>query len=642
MRPPTTLLTRLSAVLLILLGLCLSSIAKAADSLAGYVGVGTWLTQAEFRDLKISRGGQLVFESDFSKGLAGLQVGKGQWTVVDGALRQNDTGLTETRVLFGSPEWDDYTLTVRARKLSGKEGFLLHFAVPNAEFSERSWWNVGGWDNKAHALQRTDMRETRLPGSIETGRWYELKLEVQKNKVSAYLDNRLVQTLSRKSDAEAQRTFPRALIPDMLADPSIVEHDGVFYCFATTDGMGRGLATSGLPVVWKSRDFLNWSFEGSIMPASFDAKYWAPSIPVLRNDRWYLFPTLDNNITAVVSKSLEGPFLTLDGKEVRTGSGWKPMDLRTGHPIDAEIIRAEEDGRDYMLLSRRRLALMKPDLSGIEGEPFEIKTKRGGYSEGPALFRRNGIYYYLYTLGGSESYRYAYMMSRGSLRGPWEAPEQDIIASSDRELGIHGPGHGCFLNLAGTSRWFFIYLEYGRSSTNRQIVAAPMYFNPDGTIRPIKLAFNGVGALRRDPDYERPNLALGATSTASSTAAQVRIPPTDEPDLNRIEVFDTKNAHDASNGSRWMARADGGQAWFQLDLGREVAVNRTELYFVQPTLGHAYQLEASLDGKTWRPCGGHEDVQIRSPHKDSAVGTARHLRVTILKGTPGLWEFRVY
>ena len=60
--------------------------------------------------------------------------------------------------------------------------------------------------------------------------------------------------------------FGQALIPDMLADPSIVDINGTFYCYATTDGWGQGLATSGTPVVWTSKDFLNWSFQGSSFP----------------------------------------------------------------------------------------------------------------------------------------------------------------------------------------------------------------------------------------------------------------------------------------------------------------------------------------------------------------------------------------
>ncbi len=169
-----------------------------------------------------------------------------------------------------------------------------------------------------------------------------------------------------------------------------------------------------------------------------------------------------------------------------------------------------------------------------------------------------------------------------------------------------------------------------------------MHFNADGSIQPIQLSSKGVGALREDPAYAKPNLALGAQATASSTQTDTRIPPSADPTLNRIETFSPANALDDSNGSRWMAGANDAQPWYQLDLGKTRRVARTELYFVKPTVGHAYRLESSVDGKKWKVIGGHDDIQIRSPHIDEKIGRARYLRVTILKGTPGLWEFRAY
>ena len=611
----------------------------AEDGIPGLAGVGTWATRAEFKDIKVVKNGQTLFESDFSKGLDGWKTWHGRWEIVDGALRQ--TSLDEdARAVIGDPNWSDYTLTFKARKLGGAEGFLALFGLPAVD-AEKSFWNIGGWGNTAHAIQSPGVPEDRKRGQIATTRWYEVKVELAGNTIRTYLDGTLIQTASRPSDKDAQRDFPHALVPDMLADPNIVEIDGTFYCYATTDGMGQGLSTSGLPVVWKSKDFVNWSFNGSIFPSGFDAKYWAPSAPVKKDGRYYLFPTLDNQITGVVSSSPEGPFLTLDGREVRKGSGWQPFPLGTGHPIDAEIFR-DDDGQAYMLLSRRRIAKLKPDLSGLDGPVTEIRTKRSGYSEGPAIFKRNGIYYYLYTLGGSEAYQYAYMTSRVSPMGPWDSPAQDIISTTDKAQGIYGPGHGCFFNPAGSPRWFFVYLEYGRSSTNRQILAAEMHFNADGSIQPIQLSSKGVGALREDPAYAKPDLALGAQATASSTQADTRIPPSADPTLNRIETFSPANALDDSNGSRWMAGANDAQPWYQLDLGKTRRIARTELYFVKPTVGHAYRLESSVDGKKWKVIGGHDDVQIRSPHTDEKIGRARYLRVTILKGTPGLWEFRAY
>jgi hypothetical protein len=434
--------------------------------------------------------------------------------------------------------------------------------------------------------------------------------------------------------------FGRPLIPDMVPDASIVDIDGVFYCYATTDGWGRHLETSGTPVVWKSRDFVNWSFEGSIFPDNFNAKYWAPSAPFKNDGRYYLFPTLDGKITAAVSDSLTGPFKTLDGKDIFPGSGWSPFPIDQKSAIDAEIFR-DDDGQSYMFYSRRRVVKLKPDLSGPDGPVVTFDTGETAYSEGPAVFKRKGIYYYLYTLGGGENYAYAYLMSRTSVLGPWTQPAEKIIAKTDPSAGIHGPGHGNFFHPEGTDDWYFIHLEYGRGSTNRQTFAQKMSFNEDGTIKPIALTNQGVGALRKAPS-RRPNLALNGTATASSVRPDAKVNKDKGSALDRTETFAPDFATDDSNGSRWMAATGEAAPWWQIDLGTAREIVGTEAYFVKPAAGHAYKLEASLDGKTWTPYGGHTDVVRRSPHVDQKPARVRYLRLTILEGEPGLWELRVY
>ncbi|OGV58353.1 MAG: hypothetical protein A2X45_23075 [Lentisphaerae bacterium GWF2_50_93] len=437
----------------------------------------------------------------------------------------------------------------------------------------------------------------------------------------------------------AKRDFGQALIPDLVADPSIVDINGTFYCYATTDGWGQHLETSGTPVVWTSKDFLNWSFEGSSFPPDFDLKYWAPSTVVQRNGRYYSFPTLDGKITAVVADSPTGPFRAPDGQHV-TKATLHPFPIEQSSSIDAEVF-VDDDGQAYMVLSRRRLYKLKPDLLSPDGPVVTLPTKREGYSEGPYLTKRNGIYYYFYTLGGNEDYSYAYMMSRVSPLGPWEVPEHDIIAVSDHAERVFGPGHGCFFRPQDSDQWYFIYLEYGRGGTNRQIHADKMNFNPDGTIQPIKLTKSGVGALRPATDAT-PNLALGAAATASSTFGNYRVDPRKFPELDRVETYAPANALDGLNGTRWLADPQDDSPWFQVDLGTQRDIRRTEAYFVKPAAGHAYHLEWSLDGHIWHPYGGHDEVILRSPHCDEKSVKARYLRLTILQGEPGLWEFRVY
>ncbi len=171
----------------------------AKPSISGMVGVGTWSTQAEFKDIKVVKDGQTLFESDFSDGMSGWTTVRGQWEVVDGALRQIGDGQ-DTRALVGDPTWSDYKLTLKARKLSGNEGFLIHFGVPGATESVRSWWNLGGWGNTEHALDTPDIKSAHVSGQIETGRWYEITIDLTGESVRAYLDGRLLHSEAKPLD----------------------------------------------------------------------------------------------------------------------------------------------------------------------------------------------------------------------------------------------------------------------------------------------------------------------------------------------------------------------------------------------------------------------------------------------------------
>jgi alpha-L-arabinofuranosidase len=161
----------------------------------GMIGVGTWKTRAEYKDIRVvSAGGQTLFQSDFSSGLDGWKTAGGDWSVVDGALRQGSTD-ENVRAVTGNPSWKDYTLTLRARKLGGEEGFLVLFETTNIDAP--TWWNLGGWGNTEHGLQG-DLPELQAPGSIETGRWYDIKIELRHGGVTAYLDGKLIHQAERK------------------------------------------------------------------------------------------------------------------------------------------------------------------------------------------------------------------------------------------------------------------------------------------------------------------------------------------------------------------------------------------------------------------------------------------------------------
>ncbi len=170
-------------------------IEQPVPSRNGKIGVGTWNTQAEFKDIKVVKDGKTLYQSDFETDAKGWSRGAGEWKLADGALRQSGEG-SNRRAIAGDSTWIDYTYTLKARKLGGAEGFLILFSVKDKD--NWVWWNIGGWNNSQTGIEASDEGGKTtvgnlLPGSIETGRWYDIKVALSGQHIRCYLDGQLVQ-----------------------------------------------------------------------------------------------------------------------------------------------------------------------------------------------------------------------------------------------------------------------------------------------------------------------------------------------------------------------------------------------------------------------------------------------------------------
>ena len=160
----------------------------------GQIGIGTWKTQAEFKDITVTKNGQTLWQSA-GKNLSDWKSNnEGQWKLEAGVLRQSaDAENVQLRV--GDANWSDYTLNLKARKISGAEGFLIMFQLPDSD--TKSWLNLGGWGNEFYGLEVPGISAERVQGSIETGRWYDIKIELQGQNIKAYLDGKMLFDVKR-------------------------------------------------------------------------------------------------------------------------------------------------------------------------------------------------------------------------------------------------------------------------------------------------------------------------------------------------------------------------------------------------------------------------------------------------------------
>ena len=169
--------------------------AASPKPIAGPVGVGTWNTAAEFKDIRVERDGRAIYQSDFSAGARGWapvtgrgQGGRGTWTIEEGAYRQSTNAVAFS--FLADSNGQDVTISLKARKISGAEGFLVFGGQVDGR---RVQWNVAGWNNTQSAIQAGDAIVGRaVRGGIETGRWYDLRLEVRGRTVRGYLDGQLL------------------------------------------------------------------------------------------------------------------------------------------------------------------------------------------------------------------------------------------------------------------------------------------------------------------------------------------------------------------------------------------------------------------------------------------------------------------
>ena len=163
-----------------------------------HVGVGTWDTQAEYKEPQLIVDGQTYRLPDIKT-----------WEHNRGREPHMEVCPTDFKA-------KKYTYSVKARKTGGREGFLLVYNYQNNR--DFDWFNIGGWGNTQNAIEQSvDGGRMNIgreaPFKVEESRWYDLRVEVEGDSVAAYIDGKL-QTTARHRNPNMRGVFSNSTLDE--------------------------------------------------------------------------------------------------------------------------------------------------------------------------------------------------------------------------------------------------------------------------------------------------------------------------------------------------------------------------------------------------------------------------------------------
>ena len=446
---------------------------------------------------------------------------------------------------------------------------------------------------------------------------------------------------SAASDATEWNTPGAAnpILPGYFADPSIVEHEGKFYLYATLDPWGG--ETLGC---WESDNFRDWTYRvlnwptklACTSPHSTGAMVWAPGVIRGPNGGFFMYVSVGSEVWVGRADHPLGLW-----ENAQPGDGpLIPGNYKPGyHMIDAEPF-IDDDGTPYLywgsgwnwVNGRCWAVKLKPDMATFDGEVHDVTPHNGHYFEGPVVVKRHGRYFLTYSDGrtNSDTYCVYYAISDSPL-GPFTEPDQALLLSTDHERQIVSPGHHTIFRQDGRD-----YIAYHRhripfvdETAFRQVCVDEITFDRE-TVKPVQATHSGPAFVQRSlNDRVRTwNVQVTASSEAAPhTARQVL---------------------DGNFATRWQAAAADREKWLQLDLGDVRSITRQRLRLEYPWKHYPMIVQSSTDGANWQTLfDGTADRGVTgSPVDLPGAQETRYLKLVFSEALPAedcsLWEWEIH
>lgn len=254
-------------------------------------------------------------------------------------------------------------------------------------------------------------------------------------------------------------------LPDLegrsLGDPYMMKYKGYYYLYVSAGD--RNI------YCWRTKDLVNWSSSYICCTDETTAGAYAPEV-IYWNGLFYMCTSpRGTGHYILTSNSPTGPFVHQTGN--------------MGRDIDGSFY-VDDDGQWYFYHANNsgiRGCTMPTHLTF--GEDVDLRCCiTGQWTEGPCLFKRNGLYYLLYTGNHvwTNGYRIDYAISnRGPLAGFTPQSEQNPILI-DTETPTHKAlGHGTAFVGPDLDTYFFCYHNLQDNKSRRLLNFERIAWNGD-------------------------------------------------------------------------------------------------------------------------------------------------------------------
>lgn len=252
--------------------------------------------------------------------------------------------------------------------------------------------------------------------------------------------------------------------------------------------------------VFSTTDMLHWTQYPT--PLRIEDFAWADSHQAYaghvakRNGKYYWYVSTNwCGIGVAVSDKITGPYKDAIGHPMLTMKDC-PDSQHNWACIDPAIF-IDDDNTPYIIWGNREcyIARLKDNMVELDGTVHRIHiTDDHPFTEAPWLHKRNGKYYLTYASEWPEKIAYAIS---DNIFGPYET--QTVISETPLPSETTHPAIVEFRN-----KWIFFShngaLPDG-GSYSRSVIAEPLYYNSDGTIRFIPSTKSGV-TIQNENDYK--------------------------------------------------------------------------------------------------------------------------------------------